>query len=282
MDRRESPSFSSTLLDVISRSIDERDDQKSSSKAEIIYGFPFPSRPRPIRTNISYDDDECNTFETNTSMYAKSEDVQHYEGKFVKTKSKAMKIYSYLKKGKQPVSPGGRLASFLFSLFSTRNMKKSKIPSACSGGQDEAMVHASRKSKSASSFSRTCLSKTTSSSRGKLNTDVKRSVRFYPASGSDSHVVKLDGNLVDEEVKRRVNIVKSYERKVEYVFDSIKNNVTNNDDDNDNDDASYASSDLFELDHVSFGIGTDRCMQELPLYETTSVDVNRAIANGLV
>ncbi|XP_076953390.1 protein BIG GRAIN 1-like B [Bidens hawaiensis] len=280
MDRRESLSFSSTLLDVISRSIDERDDQKSSSKTEIIYGFPV--RPRPIRTSIRYDDDECNTFGTNTSMYAQSEDLQHCEGKFVKTKSRAMKIYSYLKKGTQPVSPGGRLASFLFSLFSTRNMKKSKIPSACSGGQDEAVVHASRKSKSASSFSRTCLSKTTSSSRGKLSTDVKRSVRFYPASGSDSPVVKLDRNPVNEEVKRRMNIVKNYERKVQYVFDSIKNNATNNDDDNDNDDVSYASSDLFELDHVSFGIGMDGCMQELPLYETTSVDVNRAIANGFL
>ncbi|XP_076881855.1 protein BIG GRAIN 1-like A [Bidens hawaiensis] len=272
MDRRETPSFSSTLLDVISRSIDERDDDQKTP-------------PRPIRTNISHDDDdECNTFETNTNMYAKSEDLQHCEGKFVKTKSIAMKIYSYLKKGRQPVSPGGRLATFLFSLFSTRSMKKSKIPSACSGGQDEAIVHASRKSRSASSFSRTCLSKTTSSSRGKLNTDVKRSMRFYPASGSDSSVAKLDRNLVNEEVKRRVNIVKNYERKVEYVFDSIKDNVTSNDDDNDNDndDTSYASSDLFELDHVSFGIGTDRCMEELPLYETTSVDVNRAIANGLL
>ncbi|MFS8012968.1 putative protein BIG GRAIN 1 [Helianthus anomalus] len=55
----------------------------------------------------------------------------------------------------------------------------------------------------------------------------------------------------------------------------IKDNVNYDDDEA----SSYASSNLFELDAA---IGMDRCMQELPLYETTSVDANQAIANGLI
>ncbi|KAF7817355.1 protein BIG GRAIN 1-like A [Senna tora] len=46
----------------------------------------------------------------------------------------------------------------------------------------------------------------------------------------------------------------------------------------DDDAASYSSSDLFELDHLAF-MGNDRYSEELPVYETTHVS---AIANGLI
>ncbi|KAM0039226.1 putative protein BIG GRAIN 1 [Helianthus debilis subsp. tardiflorus] len=312
--RKEYPSFSSTLLDVISRSIDEkRDDRKpvmriddggyktitdvpvrrksatglesnsfyinssntrgSSHEAETIYGFT--ARPRPIRTtNIShYDECNCNM------MYAGSEDQKPK----AKTKSRAMKIYGYLKKaGKQPISPGSRLATFLHSLlFNTTNTKRSKVPSP----YNEDPVHTKRKPKSASSFSRACLSKTpSSSSRGMETTDLKRSVKFYPGGNvivneytqplGSPLAVKIANNSTAEK-NRRMNILKSYKRKVEYVFDTIKNNVNYDDED---EAWSYGSSDLFELD----AIGMDGCMQELPLYETTSVEANRAIANGLI
>jgi len=72
-------------------------------------------------------------------------------------------------------------------------------------------------------------------------------------------------------------------------FRDFPNNVAEDkdededDDDTDDDDdaASYSSSDLFELDHLSV-MGNNRYREELPVYETTHVSTNRAIANGLV
>ncbi|KAL4584397.1 hypothetical protein LXL04_008997 [Taraxacum kok-saghyz] len=294
----------------------------SSSEAETIYGFP--ARPRPIRTRTNeYDANECNTREKQPSMYAQkhqSEDLlpkSKRQGRFGKTKSGAMKMYGYLKKGKRPISPGGRLATFLISLFTTGNAKKS----FCTGGDGEAIINAKRETKSAnasmpssaSSFTRSCLSKTPSLSRGKLNTDLKRSVSFYPGTvivdeyrqprgrkllhvdGSDSLAVQFARNSVNEEIQKHMteknfrteettrNLINNYQKKIKYAFDSSKSSVTGNEGyyDGEDDSASYASSDLFELDHLS-AIGIDRCMQELPLYETTSVVVNRAIANGLL
>ncbi|KAJ0847298.1 putative protein BIG GRAIN 1 [Helianthus annuus] len=309
--RKEYPSFSSTLLDVISRSIDERDDRKpvmrsrksiddggyktitdvplrrksatglesssfyinssntrgssvSRHEAETIYGFT--ARPRPIRTTTISQYEECNcnynsnTPEMNTTMYAGSEDQKPK----AKMKSRAMKIYGYLKKaGKQPISPGSRLATFFHSLFSTTSTKRSKVPSLYNGGDDEDTVHTKRKPKSAStsSFSH-------ASSRGMETTELKRSVKFYPGGNvivneysqplGSPLAVKIANNSTAEK-NRRLNILKSYKRKLR----------------------ANASSDLFELDHLT-AIGMDRCMQELPLYETTSVEANRAIANGLV
>ncbi|KAI3671655.1 hypothetical protein L1987_87395 [Smallanthus sonchifolius] len=320
--RKENPSFSSTLLDVISRSIDDDksvvyskpmrmnrqsidgcfhvDNQiadrnisvrrKSATGISSSEVYGIPARPRPIRTSISRDD-ECDVY----AQKHKSDDLQP---NCVKTKSRAMRIYGYLKKGKHPISPGGRLASFLISLFSTTNTRKSKIQSPYT---DEAIVHANRKPKSApnastsssaSSFSRSCLSKTPpSSSRAKLTADMKRSVRFYPSSVIvDEHSQPLghkslygdrsNTNSINGEVKKHLT---EKNRHIDgYVFDFIKNNATKDDEDDDDDEArSYASSDLFELEHLS-AIGIDPCMQELPLYETTSVDANRAIANGLL
>ncbi|KAK9054759.1 hypothetical protein SSX86_025838 [Deinandra increscens subsp. villosa] len=350
--RRDIPSFSSTLLDVIYRSIDERDDKSSvvnyrksirinrqiadvdhppsgggSKKSHVVvdrqqksvtrfdsiddssgsrYGvgitsemFGFPARPRPIRTvNIhdDYDEEYCNGTRKmnimNKSAYDKkcnkSDDLQTkttdgHEGKFVKTKSRAMKIYGYLKRGKQPISPGGRLATYLISLFRSTNAKKSKPYD-----HDETMkVHANLKSKSSSSsatsFSRSCLSKTPPpTSRGKpAGTGIKRSpASEYSQSDSQSDPPAV--RFTRKEELKKHNILKNYQRKVEYVFDSINNNKNDNNDDEDEDEdeaGSYASSDLFELEHLS-AIGMDECMQELPLYETTNIDVNRAIANG--
>ncbi|CAI0419444.1 unnamed protein product [Linum tenue] len=99
-------------------------------------------------------------------------------GGFVKKKSRSLKnIYGDLKKVKQPISPGGRLASFLNSLFTAGTAKKAKI----GGDRDEIRPSNSTSAcSSASSFSRSCLSKTPSSRGG--GGGGKRSVRFYPVS----------------------------------------------------------------------------------------------------
>lgn len=296
------PSFSSTLLDIIYRSIDEKDNEepvmyrksaayfKNSSIRNESNSFNFNSnidsryrsrfqstestpKPKPIRTRND-EHNECKH---------KLDDLKP-DSNFMKTKkSRAMmkKIYSYLNKGKQPISPGARLSTFLISLFTTTNTKKSMISSPCNGGHDDAIIHPNiklkSKSKSKSKMAPNSVSTSSSSSvSGKLNSGMKQSVRFYPASvfideSIHRNSVSINGNCKIEETGR--NLIKKCQKKVEIEVDSIENNVIKDNDDDD--DVSSASSDLFELDHFT-------AIQELPLYETTSIDTNRAIANGLI
>ncbi|CAK9150134.1 unnamed protein product [Ilex paraguariensis] len=322
----------------------------SSSEAESVHGFlscydaiAMP-RPKPIRTGVSAQHRHNEQRDHQVSQPKPKHDGIAGGG-FVKTKSRASKIYSDLKKVKQPISPGGRLATFLNSLFSAgkRNAKKAKISSATGGCYDESSSALERKLKSAknastcssaSSFSRSCLSTTTttttSASREQLSSinATKRSVRFFPASvivGEDcrpcghkslyeeddpSHVLQLQSlkaNRKEELLKfhyhnmaqkkncrvgvgeaataRDVLLLKNYDQKmVENEFhtrNAYFNTTEQLMDDEDEDAASYASSDLFELDNLS-AIGIDRYHQELPVYETTRLDANLAIANGLI
>uniref|UniRef100_F6HXY5 Protein BIG GRAIN 1-like B n=1 Tax=Vitis vinifera TaxID=29760 RepID=F6HXY5_VITVI len=282
---RENPSFSSTLLDAIYRSIDEGGEgeeelvlyretmrkkhtimiekwmEKKVSEKVVVRRksmADFERRSRNDRDSFFLNSTSSSSDSSSGGGFSSSEaeSVRNYiasqkpkhEGGFVKTKSRALKIYGDLKKVKQPISPGGRLASFLNSLFTTGTAKKAKISSSEDSTPE-------RKSKSghtstcssASSFSRSCLSKTPSS-RSKLSNGTKRSVRFYPVS-----VIKNE----------------SYLREAA------------NHEDSDDDAASCASSDLFELDNLS-AIGIDRYREELPVYETTRMDTNRAIASGLI
>lgn len=300
----------------------------SSSEAESVYGAP--SRPKPIRTSVSalpaekfskhekQRDAFGNQYQQHDNVYVQSQQKPKHEGGFVKTKSRALKIYGDLKKVKQPISPGGKLATFLNSLFTTGNAKKAKISSSRGSYDDTANLERKSKSahasacSSASSFSRSCLSKTPSS-RGKLSNGMKRSVRFYPVSvivdedcqpcghkslyeeESNLQAVKFVRNNINEELRIHLNeknrrveeaardLLKNYQKKVECEFD-LRNSNSNGDDidmDEDDDAASYASSDLFELDNLS-AIGIERYREELPVYGTTHFDTNRAIANGLI
>ncbi|KAI9401786.1 hypothetical protein POPTR_001G170500v4 [Populus trichocarpa] len=325
----------------------------SSSESESIYGVNSSrssttsytmQRPKPVRTSISArpekyqrreDLHQTDTFQHHERNYAPNQKAKP-EGSFVKTKSKALKIYGDLKKVKQPISPGRRLASFLNSLFTTGNAKKAKITTP-GGSYEERKLKSEQAStcSSASSFSRSCLSKTPSSRGGKLssNNGAKRSVRFYPVSvivdedcrpcghknlyGSDRQ--EMSSTLVaaavttatrnncptsDEELKlhvmnenRRIeevarDLLKNYQKKKEEQFDHMSTDLCNDnthqvcseeeeeESDDDDDIASCASSDLFELDNLSV-VGIERYREELPVYETTHLGTNRAIANGL-
>ncbi|KAG6788862.1 hypothetical protein POTOM_004940 [Populus tomentosa] len=323
----------------------------SSSESESIYGVHSSrssttsytmQRPKPVRTSISArpekyqrreDLHQTDMFQHHERNYAPNQKAKS-EGSFVKTKSKALKIYGDLKKVKQPISPGRRLASFLNSLFTTGNAKKAKI-STPGGSYEERKLKSEQAStcSSASSFSRSCLSKTPSSRGGKLssNNGAKRSVRFYPVSvivdedcrpcghknlyGSDRQ--EMSSTLVaaavttatrnnvptsDEDLKlhvmnenRRIeevarDLLKNYQKKKEEQFDHMSTDLCNDnthqacseeeEEESDDDIASCASSDLFELDNLSV-IGIERYREELPVYETTHLGTNRAIANGL-
>ncbi|CAK9324722.1 unnamed protein product [Citrullus colocynthis] len=257
----------------------------SSSESEFLSRAlhrPKPkAKPKPIKT----------------TTWAQTEIVSpnpKHENGFVKSKSKASKIYHDLKKVKQPISPGGRLASFLNSLFNGGSPKmKQKISNSSSINSTNFDYDMSRKSKSqqgststcssASSFSRSCLSKT-ASSRG----NIKRSVRFCPVSVIVDEDCQPCGHKIlhklEEPIMKKGNL-KSYgnfETEKVKTEHEMKTNYEDEEDDDDDDDAlSCSSSDLFELDNLSV-IGIERYREELPVYETTHFKTNCAIANGLV
>ncbi|KAF8036101.1 hypothetical protein BT93_C1947 [Corymbia citriodora subsp. variegata] len=354
--------FSST-----SSSSDTSSGSFSSSDTESLYGvvktrsscFAPPSlpRPKPVRTSSSVNPEKTERglfqeqrksrdFDHNRHNSSAEQSVYTEEG-MIKSKSRALKIYANLKKVKQPISPGGRLSNFINSLFTTTSTKKLKSTPAI-GGYGE--PNAERKTQSAhesvcssaSSFSRSCLSKHSPTSRQKLQNGVKRTVRFYPVSvivdedcrpcGHKS-LYKEDHEEYDsismpvsvpsgwkigvgrsptsrkteqaEEVKchaieksRRVEeaarefLRDYYQNQKKVRSDSFtarghreSHQVGKDEGDNclddDDDAASYSSSDLFELDHLAV-IGKERYCEELPVYETTLVSTNRAIASGLI
>ncbi|KAJ4708814.1 protein BIG GRAIN 1-like B [Melia azedarach] len=187
------------------------------------------------------------------------------DGGFTKTKLKALNLYGELKKVKQPISPGGRFTSFLNSIFSSGNGKKVNV---CTVKAMED-VNSDTKSKSGcsssatTSFSRSCLSKTPPSSgcRGKYNS-------------SNSNGMKRSKETAVGTLLARSR--SSYPKKGITEFVS-RSTFTADDEEEDEDDAlSCSSSDLFELDHLK-GIG--RYREELPVYETTNLKKNQAIAN---
>ncbi|OIV94042.1 hypothetical protein TanjilG_14289 [Lupinus angustifolius] len=268
----------------------------SSSESESFYGV---QKPKPIRTSVSCE--KTNFDKTQNPKF-------HENNGFGKTKSKAFRIlYGDLKKSKQhqqPISPGARLASFLNSLFTSNgNSKKSKVSSTKVSNTSMHEGSTSEKQKqdpssastcsSVSSFSRSCLSKTPSSRSG-----AKRSVRFCPVSvivdedcrpigHKNLHENEETMNNKSEELRFHVmqeshrveelakELLKNYQKKNENKFDIMQC------EDDDDDKASCASSDLFELDNLS-DIGIERYREELPVYETTHFNTNRAIANGFI
>nr|GEV82698.1 protein BIG GRAIN 1-like A [Tanacetum cinerariifolium] len=156
MNSRRFPSFSSSLLDEIYKSFDERrfeDDHKVArrSTAEIesrherereisrschvnyssysscslneddtMYGVLL--KPKHIRTCVGHHGE---FIEPRDSVSDVSEQKpNHVDGKFVKTKSKALKIYSDLKKMKKPISP--KLSMFFNSIFSTTKNRETE------------------------------------------------------------------------------------------------------------------------------------------------------------
>lgn len=257
---------------------------------------------------------------------------EHRQREHSKAKSRAMKIYGDLKRIKQPISPGGKLASFLNSLFHSGSAKKQRISSSSSERLDRCVRKSERgvctpsttTSLTTSTFSRSCLSKTPSSAgTGRFEQNgVKRSVRFCPVSvivdedcrpcgekslyGMEKDVVTVAGiggvrrraeeSILgaDEDFKFQV---KKKNRQIEEVARDLLKNYHMKDGvsgfmisdemkkikqlEEDDDNVSCSSSDLFELENL-LEIGVDRFCEELPVYETTHMDTNRAIANGLI
>lgn len=317
---------SSSSSDSSSRSgggFSSSESESRSRNSASCYSVRRPKqKPAPIRTSLS--DRTASAFDRGhldprkghhaAQSQRPSSNNKHEGLGFVKTKSKALKIYGDLKKAngklKQPNSPGARLASFLNSIFTVGSPKKAKIAASSVDGDQSACS-------SASSFSRSCLSNTPSS-RSKPGVVTgggpkQRSVRFYPVisvivdepsrQSKDLKVVAAEispakkaefGKSGTSEDKRRIaeaarEMLRSYQKKKE-SFEAREADVDGDEGGgggggggDDDDAASCASSDLFELDNLaSIGCDDMRYREELPVYETTNLDTNRAIASGLV
>ncbi|CAJ2675169.1 unnamed protein product [Trifolium pratense] len=263
--------FSSTSI-----SSDSSSGGFSSSDTDSLYGTKsrasscfIPPRPKPVKTSASFryeNEKEKQGNHVLNGFFRSSETKQGTENRreeviLIKNKSRAVKIYNNLKKVKQPISPGGKLSSFLNSLFNNNEKKTKteehkkqrntwetrdrKVTSTCS---------------SASSFSRSCLSKTASFS----HRDSDKTARVC---GVEDRRVK-----VEEATRKFLNEYRCYNYKKKNDLVLLKDLCVNlNEEEEDDDLASCASSDLFELDHLGV-LGDDRYCEELPVFGTTRVN----------
>ncbi|KAL3655760.1 hypothetical protein CASFOL_000156 [Castilleja foliolosa] len=255
----------------------------------------FATRPKPVRTGPV--PGPARGSKTNPQEhFSLFGDYQNNE----KNKSRALKLYANLKKVKQPISPGGRLTSLINSIFNA-NGKKSKNVDTSKDYRDSNSPKTQSACSTATSFSRSCLSKHSPGSRDKTRDGAQRTVRFHPVIVDDDTRLVYDkrgkpplptrDQILDDlklrkmEKSRKVeegvrNELKGYNGKNRDDY-SLFRKIDGGDGDDDYDGMSDSSSDLFELDHLSLFGGNKLC-DELPVYETTRLDTNRSIASRLI
>ncbi|KAI5674304.1 hypothetical protein M9H77_14668 [Catharanthus roseus] len=237
-----------------------------------------------------------------------SDNSKHEGNSFMRTKSRALKIYGDLKKVKQPISPGGKIANFLNSIFNSRNLKKlhHHHHNHHHQGIVEDWGNSVRKSRSvkdsttscSSLTSRSCLNRPQNPSSSRTNKS-NRSVRFCPVgvivdedsqpcghkSIYDDHndptltpMPKISSHYIKKNIDS-FRYEEKYPKKQNYR--GYYRRYSQDKDGDDDDDDSCTSSDLFELENIGIvGSGTNR--EELPVYGTTNLKINQAIAKGLL
>ncbi|WVZ55665.1 hypothetical protein U9M48_006298 [Paspalum notatum var. saurae] len=164
----------------------------------------------------------------------------------------------------KPASPGARLAGFLNAIFNGR-----RAGGGGGGSAPQTPPSASAAcSTASSSYSRSCLSKTPST-RGQP----RRTVRFVD-SDADAPAAAPPAE------RRRVQVgVVELERMLLHRMEVD----SDAEDDEDEEDSSDASSDLFDLENFAGApdaAAAAAYRDELPVYETTRVVLNRAIGHG--
>ncbi|TKV97912.1 hypothetical protein SEVIR_9G525500v4 [Setaria viridis] len=291
------PSFSSTLLDAIYKSMDEPDAAAAATtkkqSQDLHYSYYYKASlagsyragraasavatPGPHATTSS--SSECSSYGGFSSSEAESS--QHRRLRPIRTSvaaageapapapektKKAAKnkpganIRAKLRDLRKPASPGARLAGFLNAIFNGKRAPPTPPSASRAAAASESACS------SASSYSRSCLSKTPST-RGQP----KRTVRFMDSDTEAAAAVPAAGTE-----RRRVQVgVVELERMLLHRMEM---------DSDEDDESSDASSDLFELENFAAvapaagGAGAYR--DELPVYETTRVVLNRAIGHG--
>ncbi|KAL2458788.1 hypothetical protein Fot_55351 [Forsythia ovata] len=296
--RSKTPSFSSSLLDAIYHSIDE---SKGAKVEDFVLGrrnnavqveeeieslrrairiekwmenYRSKSTLRHVPSNSCSSTDSiifssCSETDSSASKSTPKSSAQKQRKQARKPAAlkpgKISELKTMPKKVKEPVSPGGKIANFLNYIFSPRKLKKNQ------GLEDWSSMRKSRSMKETSTLSlasRSCLSKSTSSS--KVNKS-KRAVRFCPVTA----VLDEDYLSTRQMPNSSCRIKKNINSSLNY-----KGRSTTNQDDHDLDNRSCTSSDLFELDNIG-RVGIRDYQEELPVYGTTNLRMNRAIASGL-
>ncbi|KAH0880887.1 hypothetical protein HID58_068281 [Brassica napus] len=285
-DHYRQPSFSSTLLDQIYRSIDDSPPLESTRRKKqqhrnialqdtsasdklVFHRCSIAADYERSRRTTTLADSVFLRYSNSSSSDSSGFSSSELDSFYLRSKPSASpprthqpkpirtsvvekfdhSIYTDLKKVKQPLSPGGRLATFLNSLFTNASSNHKKLKKINTTSSSNTTCS------STSSFSRSCLSKTPSSS-GKS----KRSVSCMETTSTAT----------------------SWRRRIAALSKRLRILLGHDEDDIDDDAASYASSDLFELENLS-AIGIERYREELPVYETTRLDnTNRAIATSLI
>ncbi|XXG40787.1 hypothetical protein AAC387_Pa01g1419 [Persea americana] len=307
------PSFSSTLLDAIYRSTKHVDKEggvflnrettrkkQSISISHISDGFhklqrnakeiTETFRPKQIRTGSVFSSLAEITPQRKTQL-PKIQTSQQQKPK-QETFNKAIDLKKK-KMQKPPISPGGRVASFFNSLF-----KASATPKKANG---TTTLGKPKPDCSSSTPLSSCLCKAPSSRGNSL-----KSVRFYPVSvifdedckpcgqkridereHNLGHRPSMIGKELSVHVMEKTRRVEEAARELlhgdrkksellEVVMRDLQENGVRDDFD---DGTSCSSSDLFELESLAV-VSHDRYREELPVYEKTRIDTNRAIAHS--
>ncbi|KAL7150838.1 hypothetical protein ABFS83_05G140600 [Erythranthe nasuta] len=318
---RNTPSFSSTLLDEIYRSIDGGGNAEKAG-AQINPGSHREKPATRLRSNngsrrsstgnhheqtaarfsrgcLARNNDKDLSFgstaksevsncpySTNPNCKPNPQFMEEDGHHLTKSKSRALKVYTKLKKMKQPISPGKRLTNFINSLFTNLNSNNKKTKKQDPNQQLSSKVTSSSTPSSSTTSPSSRLSKHTSSSIMR-NNEIginQPTVRFHPVgrpvSEDQDSPCRPKSTVYDNDRKlygrpplppnalarnRNIN-----QRRSDFsMFEEI------DDDDEDEDGVSDSSSDLFELDHLVLFGNTNIFCQELPVYETTYFDNNR-------
>lgn len=282
------PSFSSSLLDAIYRSMEDepghaagdaaatkKKQQQQQQEEALHYSYYYrPSlagsyrarapAPGPHATTSS--SSECSSYGGFSSSEAESSSHRRLRPirtavpggppapapeKKAKKQPAGASIRAKLRDLRKPASPGARLAGFLNTIFAGKRAPQTP-PSARTAAEYACS--------SASSYSRSCLSKTPST-RGHAN----RTVRFVDSDREAPATVPGAD-------RRRVPVEQMLLRRMEMESDE----------EDDEDESSDASSDLFELENLAAaavppGAGY---RDELPVYETTRVVLNPGIGHA--
>ncbi|CAL9118812.1 hypothetical protein MUK42_23492 [Musa troglodytarum] len=318
------PSFSSTLLDAIYRSIDESDGGATRDRHSLITvpkRPPPPLRPAaewrtaeaatrcrplaPISTSSSSDKSSYGGFSSSSEPDSGVNRLRPiltvgapihsippppaaavFDRREEEKKKKPGSIRGRLRDTRSsrsaapaPASPGARLAGFLGSLLSAVSViPRRPTPTAitAAGGCDDSA------GSTASSPSRSCLIKKPSTREQPPSREgEKRSVRFYPVSVIVDEDLRPCGHKkvygADTAPGRPSAVAMKARRRVEELLGGMEE---------EEEEMSDSSSDLFELQNLTV-IGRERGRgvgggygDELPVYETTHLDTNRAISQS--
>uniref|UniRef100_A0ACD5WSI8 Uncharacterized protein n=1 Tax=Avena sativa TaxID=4498 RepID=A0ACD5WSI8_AVESA len=291
------PSFSSTLLDAICKSMEDepghagaeaatkKQQQQDALHYSSYYYMPslagsYRARaqapaPGPHATTSS--SSECSSYGGFSSSEAESSNHRRLRPirttvsggapaaapapeKKASKKPAGASIRAKLRDLRKPASPGARLAGFLNTIFAGKRAPQTP-PSARTAAATEYACS------SASSYSRSCLSKTPST-RGQAN----RTVRFMDSSDGEAPSTVPGANRAGRRVPAQA---------VEQILLRRMEMESDEDDEDEDEDSSDASSDLFELENFAAvappGAGY---RDELPVYETTRIVLNRGIGHG--